>query len=326
MQAVFHFLLDLLEPFLLFPVFFPLLPGNLLLMGKLLQPLLHVLAVAHPGHGPPGQSLSTELLHVYNHIGCVLQQQLIVGDVQHRLGTLLNKLLQPLEGLNVQVIGGFVQQVAVRLGQGQQRQAQFHFLPTGKGSHGPVIVEPIHGKPQPLGSSCQLSGGGIQKSRAFTTEFIGGHGGLVGRQLLGEIPQHHAVLLDGAAVLHILLHQCGVIEQLQQGGLAIALLPDNGGLIPGIQREGEIPQQVPQVFFHGDVQISHLQHVKILLWAQKKGPPPCRSRPKYPKEARRDRFPAGCGWGKPRSTAKGNKLSGNPRQRHFQLSQNRGLH
>ena len=232
-------LLDLPQLFLALSVLLPLLFGHLLLVGELLQPLLHILAVAHAGHGPAGQSFSPQLFHVDDDVGGVFQQHLVVGDEQHRLGALLDELLQPLQGLHVQVVGGLVQQVAVRLSQGQQPQAQLHLLPAGEGFHFPVVVEPLQGKPQPLGRGGQLPGGALQKGGLPAAELIGGQFPLLRGQLLGEISQKHAVFLNGPCVFHIALHQGGVVQQLEQGGFPVALLPDEGGLVAGLQGKGE---------------------------------------------------------------------------------------
>ena len=285
-QLVFHLLLDFLEAFLLFALLLPLLAGQLLLVGELLQPLLHVLAVAHAGHGPAGQGLAPQLLHVEDDVGGALQQQLIVGDEQHRLGALPDEGLQPVQGVNVQVVGGLVQQVAVWAAQGEQGHAQLHLLPAGEGLYQPVGVEPVQGEAQPLGRRGQLPGGGVQKSRGLAAELVGAQLPLLRGHLLGEVAQKHPVLLDGAGVFHIALYQGGVVEELEQGGFPVALLPDDGGLVPGVQGKGEAPQQVPQVFLHGYGQIAYLQHECVPPLRREKGPVPCRTGPVYPKGKR----------------------------------------
>ena len=166
------------------------------------------------GHGPPGKGFPPQLLHVENDVGGALQQNLVVRDEQHRLPAALDEGFQPFQGLHVQVVGGLVQQVAVRPLQGEQGQPQLDLFPAGKGGQGPVGVKPVQGKAQLLGGGGQLAGRGVQKGRLPAAELIGGQGGLLGRQLLGQIPQQHAVPLDGPAVLHIRLHQGGVVEQL----------------------------------------------------------------------------------------------------------------
>ncbi|CCX38143.1 conserved domain protein [Clostridium sp. CAG:1013] len=213
-QPVLHFLLDLPQPILLLSVLLPLFSGQLLLVGEFVEPLLHVLAVAHASHGPSGQSLAPQLLHVEDHIGGILQQGLVVRDVQHRHGAVPDELLQPGEGLNVQVVGRLIQQVAVGTAQSQKGHAQLHLLPAGKGGHLPFGIEPFQGEPKPLGGGGQFSRGGVQKGGFLTAELIGGKLPLVRGQLLGQVAQDHPVCLDGAGIFHVLFHHSRVVQQL----------------------------------------------------------------------------------------------------------------
>ena len=249
-QLVFHLLLDFLEAFLLFALLLPLLAGQLLLVGELLQPLLHVLAVAHAGHGPAGQGLAPQLLHVEDDVGGALQQQLVVGDEQHRLGALPDEGLQPVQGVNVQVVGGLVQQVAVWAAQGEQGHAQLHLLPAGEGLYQPVGVEnQSRGEAQPLGRRGQLPGGGVQKSRGLAAELVGAQLPLLRGHLLGEVAQKHPVLLDGAGVFHIALYQGGVVEELEQGDFPLPSSPMMAALSPGFRAKVKPRSRSRRSFF-----------------------------------------------------------------------------
>ena len=237
---VLHLLLDFLESLLLLALLLPLFPGQLLLVGELLEALLHVLAVAHAGHGVAGQGLAPQLLHVEDDVGGVLQQGLVVGDEQHRGLALPDEPLQPLQGLDVQVVGGLVQQAAVGPGQGEQPQLELHLLPAGEGPHLPVGVEQVRGEPQLGGGPGLLFGGAVQKARALAAELIGGQLPGLGGQLLGQVPQQHPLPVDLPGPLGVGLRQGRVVQELEQGGLPVALLPDDGGLVPGLQGEVQV--------------------------------------------------------------------------------------
>ena len=100
----------------------PFLPGHLLLVGEARRPLLHILGVSRPGHGTPGGGAPPQPLQMDDHVGGVLQQGLVVGDIEHRNLTAQQKALQPPQRGHVQVVGRLVQQQHVRLVQQEQGQ------------------------------------------------------------------------------------------------------------------------------------------------------------------------------------------------------------
>ncbi len=157
-----------------------------------------------------------------------------MGNIQNRLGTAADKFLQPFQGFDIQVVGGFVQKVAVRAAQSEKGHTQLYLFPAGECAHGPVRVEKLLGKPQRRRRVRQFPGGTIQKRGLFTAEFIGCFPFVLCRKLLGKIAQYKTVFSDCSAPLHVPLHHVLVIDQLQQGGFSVALLADHRRLIPGV--------------------------------------------------------------------------------------------
>jgi len=70
----------------------------------------------------PGNAVTT--VEFENPLGRVVQEVTVVGDGHHGARKALQELLQPIDRLGVQVVGGFVEQQHV--GFGQQQAAQRH--------------------------------------------------------------------------------------------------------------------------------------------------------------------------------------------------------
>ena len=81
-----------------------------------------------------------------------------MGDVEHRLGAGLEEILQPLQGIQVQITGGFIQQKYIRLFHQQDCQLQLDLLSSGQGRHGLIAGKQRRGNGQQPGQGSQLSG------------------------------------------------------------------------------------------------------------------------------------------------------------------------
>ncbi len=257
-HTVLHLLLHSAYFLLAFAVLLPLLSGQLLLLSEAAQPLLHILSIATSGHGPAGQGLAPQQLHMQYHVGGVLQKGLIVGDVDHGLSAVQKEPLQPLQGLHVQVVAGLVQKVHVRPFKGQERHSKLHLLPAGQGPHGPVGIEQLHWYPQLPRGGGELAGRALQKRRLPAAELIPGERALLWAHLLGQVPQEQAVLHYLPAPFGVALHHRSVVNKLQKGGLAVPLLAYHRHPVPGVQSEAEPGEQRPQVLFHADAKVLYL--------------------------------------------------------------------
>ena len=195
-----------------------------------------------------------------DHVRRLLQQNLVVRDVEHGPGEGVHEVRQPFQGLDVQVVGGLVQQQDIAPAQQQPGHLDLHPLPAGQGVHGPGLLEEGGGQAQPLRRLADLPGGqGVEPTGPL---HIGADGQrlLLGEQLLGEIP-HLAVHDPLAPDLGIAFHQVGVVDPFEQGGLAVALLADEGRPLALVQGEGKVVDQQPVVLSRYYGHVSNLQHI-----------------------------------------------------------------
>ncbi len=104
-------------------------------LGFLLQALLFglqpVTVVALIGN-------AVAAVQLQNPAGGIVQEVAVVGDGHHGTGELLQELLQPVDTLGVQVVGGLVQQQHVRAG--QQQAAQGHPAAFTPGEFGYICI------------------------------------------------------------------------------------------------------------------------------------------------------------------------------------------
>ena len=63
----------------------------------------------------------------------------VVGDDEHRPAEGLEIVLQPLDGIHVQVVGGLVQQQKVGAGEHEPGQVDPGLFPAGEGHEGPRL-------------------------------------------------------------------------------------------------------------------------------------------------------------------------------------------
>ena len=86
----------------------------------------------------PGGGLAPQQLQVDDDVGGVPDQGFVMGDEEHGPGPGPEKILQKLEGLQIQVVGGLVQQQKVRLLPQEPGQLELHPLTAGQPPQGAV--------------------------------------------------------------------------------------------------------------------------------------------------------------------------------------------
>ena len=70
-----------------------------------------------------------------NHGCSILQQHFIVGNVKYNSFIAFQEGFQPLEGVDIQVAGGFIQQQNGKPVKEQAAELQLEPLPSGEGAH-----------------------------------------------------------------------------------------------------------------------------------------------------------------------------------------------
>ena len=83
-----------------------------------------------------GVIIQFPLLNVQDRIDRIVQQFPIVADNQRSLGEFAQTRLQPQRALEVQIVGGFVQEKKIGFGEQRRRQRDTHSPATGKFAHG----------------------------------------------------------------------------------------------------------------------------------------------------------------------------------------------
>ena len=193
---------------------------QLLDLGLLLLILLQLLLVAalllhHIEAVIAGVELRLPLLDLDDPVHHPVQEPAVVGDRQHRALELVQILLQPLGGLQVQVVGGLVQQQDVGVLQDQPAQVHPGLLPAGE------PVEELFPHPRAdLKAAAHLVLPGVGVIAAPGLE--GGGELVVPAQQGGVLPPLH----PGGQLLHLLLH----LPQGAEGGVQYILHRVAGGV------------------------------------------------------------------------------------------------
>lgn len=88
-----------------------------------------VILPGQAGPGEPGNRFPVQLFQVKDRGMDMFNEGFIMTDKQHGLRTQNQKLFQPLQGIDVQVIAWFIQQQNIRLLHEQRQQIIPHFSP-----------------------------------------------------------------------------------------------------------------------------------------------------------------------------------------------------
>ena len=206
------------------------------------------------------------MLQAENAVGHAVEKFAVVGNDQQRAGIRQQPALQPQHGVEVEMVGGFVQQQNVRRTHERLRQRQPHPPTAGKRVYGPGLVfrgepETRHegggaatGSPAPRGV---VVGVGGADARAIAAGFGGSHFAL--RHAHGQVAIHHELDSSTAVGGHFLghagqhlagraLHVTGVSMQFtrdqgEQTGFAGAVRADDTRAVTTKQAETRVLEE-----------------------------------------------------------------------------------
>jgi hypothetical protein len=94
------------------------------------------------------------LIKLQRPIGDAVEKVAVVADDQDRLVRFQQKILQPLGGVDVEMVGGFVQQHQIRLGEEELREQETILLSSGQRFQ-PLLITG-HGEPKAGKNSLDL--------------------------------------------------------------------------------------------------------------------------------------------------------------------------
>lgn len=100
----FHALLNLAEAFHLLTVFPAFILRQLFLALKCRFAAADVFPVGHSDNGMAWPGLTHDLLQVYDNVGSIFNQSLIVGDKKHRFSAAVDEMLQPFQRFNINIV------------------------------------------------------------------------------------------------------------------------------------------------------------------------------------------------------------------------------
>jgi len=188
-----------------------------------------------------------------------------VADHHQGAGVALEPGFKPDQGVQIQVVGGFVEQQEVGRAHQGPGQLQAHAPAAGETVHrlGEFIDVEAETQDQGLGPGCRVVGAGIVEggvgmghAHAVVAGFGGGHlllggqqhgvalddevgGALLGlRHVLGHLG--HAPLGGNVEVAAVLVQVA--VEQGEEGGLAGAVAPHQADLFAGVDGDGSAVQ------------------------------------------------------------------------------------
>ena len=218
------------------------LRGRLFLWGRKLCPSplpgrqVLLIVPLEIGDGPPLQHPDPG--------GEPLDEVAVVGDEEQIALILLHRLLDPLPALDVQMVGGLVQDQQVDFAVHQHTQPQTALLPAGQGGHWLEHVLPPElegGQPVPgaLGGAVQVVNHGVYQGalRVLKVDNLG----QVSHPDRGTLPQLSSV---GLRLPH---------DDFDEGGLACAVVPQQGDALSPLHlqvhvvEEGALPVGLSQL-------------------------------------------------------------------------------
>ena len=262
--GVFHALLDATVFLQLFIVLLPLLPGLPGLVRDCVRPAADIGGIVQPVNAAPGRFPFSGMLHVEYHGCSVLDKGLIMGDIQHASGKSSDKIPQPLQCLQIQIAGGLIQQQRRRTAEQQPSQLELDPFPAGETGDRSAAVKFLRRKPELPRDIRQLPGRHVKEIRRGGAEVVHAPRLLLLAKVLGQIAQKPRVPCLFTAPLAVRLDQARIIDPFQQGRFSVALLPDDGSLVPVVDDKGKVRRQVPQVLPVGQCQIFYLNHSCVL--------------------------------------------------------------
>ena len=188
------------------------LPGADLLLAALLAEL-HIFVVLD------FVVLDMSARYLQGAVGDVVDERPVMADEYEGCGALLDKLLQPLDGLDVEVVGGLVEEEDVGLAEQYLRQLDAHAPATGELPRGAVEIGALEAQARQRALHLGL----ILLATHHLEAFL----------LLGEAGDelHVAVALVVGALSHLLLHTAQLSLNLRPTGKGLAGLLQDGGVV-----------------------------------------------------------------------------------------------
>ncbi len=248
-----------------------------LLCGFLLSPM--GLALLEP-HGPgadkgfvsPRVHLELLVVEVKDAVHRDIQEPAVVAHHEQGVGIVFKVALQPRRGLQIQVVGGLVQEQQVRGAKEHRRQGHPHAPPAGEGVEGTMLGGFVETEPGQDGGGAGLGGMGVDGLESFVdfgdARRVGApveltsqtvqlrvrpegrlEGGLLSpRGVLGKHPDPGFGAQVNRPAVELGLPQ----YQPNEGGLSGAVGPDEPHLVSGRHVGGGVVEQGPAAQTKGD--------------------------------------------------------------------------
>ena len=212
-----------------------------------------VIPVRTAGDGDAALGLSDELLHVNDDVGRPLDQGLVMGDIEDRQLAPGDEVLEPAQRRNIQIVRRLVEQQDVRLF--HQQAGQLHLDPLAAGQGGKKLLR--QEKVQRQAELCH----NVHVQIVVRISKVGQQG--LGLRVLW----HHLGQIGNLSLLHdfpgagaIALDKLRVHDVFQKRGFSVSLLPDQNGLVIGLQGKGKVLREAPSVFLQTDRNMIQFQH------------------------------------------------------------------
>ncbi len=228
-----------------------------------------------------GVELEAAALDVGDAAGDVVEEIAVVGNQQQRAAVILEPLFEPDDGIEVQVIGGLVEQQQVGAAHQRPPQVQPHAPAAGEARH--RLQELPVGKTQAVQQGRCPGPGAVAVDVAQQLVAVGEALAVMGRLRLGDLGLDLAQF--GVAVEHVLQGGCGNGRRLlrhvgdhparrqfqiarvgvqlspqhgEQAGLAAAVGADHAHLLSGVDLEGGAFDQRARAASEGEIaQLDH---------------------------------------------------------------------
>ena len=205
-----------------------------------------------------------QLVEMQDRVDRLVEQVLVVADDENRMPVGADVAFQPDHAFQVEIVGGLVEQQHIRLGEQRRGKGHPHPPAAGKCGAGLVLRRLVEAETGKDGGRAGRGGVRVDigQPRLYLGDAVRVVRGLGFRQQacpLGVGGQHHLDQRFGTArrfLRHgadagVFRHRAGARlrlqfaeDQLEQGGLAGTIAPDEADLVPGRQRHrGMVDQQ-----------------------------------------------------------------------------------
>ena len=188
-----------------------------------------------PVAGPVKELAPVELQDARGHAA---EKGPVMGDEEQRHARGSQQVFHPVDGGDIEMVGGLVQQQRVRVGGQRAREQHPPLLPSGKGGEEGVRLQARQGNPAfGLKLGLPIAFGGVVFG-AFGHDFRDGSL-QIGGDVLGKIGDALAGGDDDFAAIGFLLPE----QQAQQGGLARAVAARKADAFARFDHEGDLVEQ-----------------------------------------------------------------------------------